>query len=71
MEKIRAKLGAGQSTAADLKAELAAFDALRTKYREQRGEEVARITEMQVALYGQILNGLPKAKELRGQLQRD
>jgi thiol-disulfide isomerase/thioredoxin len=71
VEKIRAKLGAGQTTAAELKVELAAFDALRAKYREQRGEDVARITEMQAALYGQILNDLPKAKELCDQLQRD
>jgi thiol-disulfide isomerase/thioredoxin len=71
VEKIRAKLGAGQSTAAELKTELAEFDALRAKYRAQRSEEVARITEMQAALYGQILNDLPKAKELCDQLQRD
>lgn len=71
VEKTRAKLSAGQASAAELAPELAAFDALRAKYRDQRTEEVARITEMQAALYGQILNDLPKAKELCEQLKKD
>lgn len=69
--KIRAKLGAGQASAEQLAPELAAFDALRAKYKTQRSEEVARITEMQAALYGQILHDLPKAKALCDQLKHD
>lgn len=71
VEKTRAKLSAGQASAAELAPELAAFDALRAKYRDQRTEEVARITEMQAALYGQILNDLPRARELCEQLKKD
>ncbi len=71
VNRIRGKLGAGQSTAEQLAPELAAFDALRAKYAAQRSEEVARITEMQAALYGQILNDLPKAKALCDQLRKD
>jgi thiol-disulfide isomerase/thioredoxin len=71
VEKTRAKLTAGQASAAQLAPELAAFDALRARYRDQRSEDVARITEMQAALYGQILNDLPKAKELCEQLKKD
>lgn len=69
--RIRTKLTTGKSSADELAAELQAFDALRNKYRAQRTEEVARITEMQAALYGQVLIDLPKAKALCDQLQRD
>jgi thiol-disulfide isomerase/thioredoxin len=69
--QIRARLSEGRNTSDALKAELAAFDALRAKYREQRSEDVARITEMQAALYGQVLGDLPQAKALCEQLQRD
>lgn len=69
--KIRGHLSEGRTTAEALKAELAAFEALRTKYRDQRSDDVARITEMQAALYGQVLGDLPKAKALCDQLQRD
>jgi thiol-disulfide isomerase/thioredoxin len=69
--QIRTKLSTGKDSAADLAPELAAFDALRAKYRDQRTAEVAQITQMQASLYGQILGDLPKAKALSDELQRD
>jgi thiol-disulfide isomerase/thioredoxin len=71
IDQINTKIRAGDKSAATLAPELAAFDALRAKYRMQRTEDVARITEMQAALYLQVLEDFTKAKELLEQLKTD
>lgn len=64
VDQIQAKLTAGKNTAADLADELAAFDKLFAKYRNQKTDEVAQILYMQAALYAQVLENNPKAIEL-------
>jgi thiol-disulfide isomerase/thioredoxin len=71
IEQINTKIRAGNKSAENLAPELAAFDALRAKYKMQRTEDVARITEMQAALYMQVLEDWAKAKELLEKLKTD
>lgn len=69
--QIQAKLKEGKRTAADLAPELAAFDALVAKYRDQKTEEVAEIGRMRATLYLQVLNEPAKGKDLLQQLKAD
>ncbi len=71
VDQIQTKLRAGQSSAADLASELAAFDALLAKYAAQRTDDVAQILYMQATLYGQVLNDSQKMKELFTRLKTD
>ncbi|PAW65192.1 MAG: hypothetical protein B9S34_11355 [Opitutia bacterium Tous-C1TDCM] len=64
VEKISAKLRAGNSRPADLAPDLAAFDALRAKYKDTKTDDVAQIHYMQATLLGQVLEDLPGAKKL-------
>jgi thiol-disulfide isomerase/thioredoxin len=68
---VQGKMKAGKGTAAGLAEELAAFEALRTKYRGQKTEEVADIHFMQATLYSQVLNDSDTAKKLLEQLKTD
>jgi thiol-disulfide isomerase/thioredoxin len=69
--RVNQKLQAGQSSAAELKDELAAFDALLAKYQGQKTDDVARILFMEAALYAQVLGDNSKARELMQQLKAD
>ncbi len=64
VEKISAKLRAGDSRPADLAPDLAAFDALRAKYKDTKTDEVAQIHYMQATLLGQVLDDTEGAKKL-------
>jgi thiol-disulfide isomerase/thioredoxin len=69
--RIKAKIQAGQKTAEALASELAEFDALRAKYRDQKTDEVAQISFMEGALYIQILGDMDKGNALITQLKAD
>jgi thiol-disulfide isomerase/thioredoxin len=69
--RVNQKLQAGQSSAAQLKDELAAFDALLAKYQGQKTDDVARILFMEAALYAQVLDDSVKARELMQRLKTD
>jgi thiol-disulfide isomerase/thioredoxin len=69
--QIQAKLRAGKSSAADLKPEIDAFDALVAKYKDQKTEEVARISLMRATLYLQVLEDETKGRELLTQIKTD
>ena len=71
VDQIQAKLRAGKSSATDLAPELAAFDALLTKYATQRTDDVAQILFMQATLYGQVLNDAEKMSALLNRLKVD
>lgn len=71
VDQIQTKLRAGQTSAADLASELAAFDALLAKYAVQRTDDVAQILYMQATLHGQVLNDSEKMKELFSRLKTD
>jgi len=69
--QVQTKLRAGQPTAASLAPELAAFDALLAKYREQKTDDVAQILFMLATLHGQVLNDTEKMKALFAQLKAE
>ncbi len=69
--RIKAKLQAGQRTAETLAPELAEFDTLLLKYGGQKSDMVASIALMRAGLYIQVLENLPKARELLLALKRD
>ena len=71
VDKIQAKLRAGQRSAADLAPDLAAFDALLEKYKDQKTDEVARIAFMRATLYIQVLDDMEAGKAMLVQLQKD
>ena len=69
--RINAKLKAGPRTAKALASELAEFDALRAKYRDQKTDEAAQILFMQAMLHVQVLEDMDKGKALMAQLKAD
>jgi len=71
VDKVQAKLRAGQRSAGDLAPDLAAFDVLLTKYKDQKTDEVAQIAFMRAALYVQVLDDLAKGKELLAAIKTD
>lgn len=64
VDKIKAKLQSGQHSAEVLAPELAQFDTLLAKYSERKTDTVASIALMQAALYLEVLDDQPKAREL-------
>lgn len=64
VERIRAKLENGKTSAMDLAPELTEFDRLFAKYRSQKTEPVAQILYVQATLYAQVLENRAKAIEL-------
>lgn len=69
--QIRTKLRAGPPTAASLAPELAAFDALLAKYRDQKTDDVAQILFMQATLHGEVLDDTETMKKLFVRLKAD
>lgn len=68
---VRTKIQAGQTTVEALSPELAQFDALLSKYAEQKTDIVANIALMQAALYLEVIKDEPKARELLLALQQN
>lgn len=62
--KISAKLQAGNARPTDLAPDLAAFDALRAKYKDSKTDEVAQIHYMQATLLSQVLDDDDAANKL-------
>ncbi len=69
--RIQAKLKAGESSSAQLAPEIAAFDALLEKYRDQKSDAVAEILFMKASLFLQVLEDESEARALLAQLKRD
>jgi thiol-disulfide isomerase/thioredoxin len=67
--KVQAKAKAGQKSATDLAPELAAFDALIAKYKDQNAEGAAEIAFQKAMLYGQLLNDKERSKSLLQELK--
>jgi thiol-disulfide isomerase/thioredoxin len=69
--QVQAKLQSGRGAASDLAPEIAAFEALRQKYRDRKTEDAAEILYVQATLYSQVLQDLARARELLQQVARD
>jgi thiol-disulfide isomerase/thioredoxin len=71
VDQVRTKLRSATPTKESLAPELAAFDALVAKYRDQKTDESAQILFMQATLYGEVLKDTEKMKGLFAQLKLD
>lgn len=69
--QIRTKLRSGPPTAAGLAPELAAFDALLAKYRDQKNDDVAQILFMKATLHGEVLDDVATMEKLFKQLKSE
>jgi len=69
--KIQTKLRDGKETEAALAPELQEFDALLTKHKGEKTDDVAQILFMKAMLYEQVLKNPAKANALMEQLQKD
>lgn len=69
--KIQTKLKAGDRTEEKLADELKEFDALLTKHKDEKTDDVAQILMMKAQLYSQVLQNEEKGKELLAQLKKD
>jgi peroxiredoxin len=69
--KIQTKLKEGKNTEKDLADELKEFDALLTKHKDEKTDEVAQIHLMKAMLYLQVFDNTDKGVELVKQLKRD
>ncbi len=63
VEKVKAKIQAGQKNEADYTDELKAFDALVAEHKDETTDAIAQIFLMKAMLYAQIFNDFPKATE--------
>ncbi|GDY23674.1 hypothetical protein LBMAG56_50210 [Verrucomicrobiota bacterium] len=68
---IKAKLKDGKKSPADLAPELAEFDKVLAKYKEQKTDDVANIAYMKAVLYLQVFQDETKGAELLKQLSQD
>lgn len=69
--QIQTKLKAGQNSAADLAPELASFDTLVAKYKDQKTDQSAMIAVMRAMLYVEVLHDDAKGKALLAQIKTD
>jgi thiol-disulfide isomerase/thioredoxin len=69
--KIQIKLKEGKPTEATLAPEFAEFDALLSKYKGDKSDDVAQILMMKATLYSQVLDNEAKGDEVLEQLKRD
>jgi thiol-disulfide isomerase/thioredoxin len=69
--RVQAKLQSGRGSATELAPEIAAFDALREKYRGRKTEDAAQILYVQATLYGQVLQDLDRARALLRQVSAE
>lgn len=71
IQKVQAKLKAGDKTEAALADELKEFDALLAKHKGEKTDDVAQILMMKAMLYSQVLENEEKGKELLEQLKKE
>jgi peroxiredoxin len=71
IDKVRAKLHAGQNTEEALAEEIKAFDVLLAEHQATKTDEVAHILLMKAMLYAQVFDEPGKAIVLLQQLERD
>ena len=69
--QINAKITDKKRSPADLAPELAEFDKLLAKYKDQKTDEVSNIAYMKAVLYLQVFQDEAKGAELLQQLSRD
>ncbi len=69
--KIQTKLRAGQTTEAELAAELKEFDTLLAKYKNEKTDDVAQIPFMKAMLYLQVFDDTEKGTALLKEVKRD
>ena len=69
--QVSAKVKAGKDQAADYAADLAAFDVLLAKYKDQKTDAVAQIALMKAMLYAQVLEDEASAKQTLVALKAD
>jgi thiol-disulfide isomerase/thioredoxin len=71
VSQVGVKVKAGKDQAADYAADLAAFDALLAKYKDQKTDAVAQIALMKAMLYAQVLEDEASAKKVLVALKAD
>jgi peroxiredoxin len=71
VDKIKAKLGAGDPTEEQLAPELKDFDTLVAEHKDEKTNEVADILFMKGMLYAQVFHDFPKATEDLQQIKTD
>ncbi len=71
VDGIKEKLKAGQRTEKDLAGDIARFDALLKKYKDQKTDDVAQILTMKAMLYIQVFQDADKALPMLEQLKKD
>ena len=71
VNQVKAKMKAGRPTAETLAPELAQFDALLQKHAGEKTDLVASVALMRAALFIQVIDDEPKARELLLALKRD
>ena len=69
VEKINDRIRAGESDAKALAPELAAFEALQAKYKNQKDEDSAQIVLMRAMLYAQVLDDEESARRILTELK--
>jgi peroxiredoxin len=69
--RVTTKLQEGKNTEKDLASELKEFDALLTKHKDEKTDDVAQIHFMRAMLYVQVFENLEKGKELMAQLSKE
>lgn len=69
--KVNAKLMAGQMEETNLAPEIAAFDSLVAKYKQEKAEAAAQILFTKIKLYVEVLRNPERGIELLHQLKRD
>jgi len=69
--KVNDKLKAGKTSEADLAPELAEFDALLARHKDEKTDDVARILFMKAQLYIEVFDNTEKGAVLVEQLKKD
>jgi thiol-disulfide isomerase/thioredoxin len=69
--KVTAKMKEGKKSAADLAPEIAEFDALLAKYKNEKTDDVAQIAMTKATLYSQVIGDSETAKKLLEQIKVD
>lgn len=71
MNRINAKLQAGQTTEEELTEEIAAFDALLAAHADEKTDEVAQVAFMKALLYVQVFEDFERGEALLNQIATD
>ncbi|MCW5547771.1 MAG: redoxin family protein [Opitutaceae bacterium] len=71
ISQVITKARAGQDSAADLAPEIAAFDAIVAKYRDNDAGAAAEALLVKASLFAQVINDEPAARTILAQVQAD